>query len=57
MCVNPVFELANVTGDLLRVSVGALAINANDMAWDGSVLWLRTTLRDPATVRITFAGN
>lgn len=57
VCVNPVFELSGAPGDILRVSVGALAVNANDMAWDGHVLWLNTTLREPATVRITFAGG
>lgn len=57
VCVNPVFELSNAPGEILRVSVGALAVNATDMAWDGRVLWLNTTLHDPATVRITFAGK
>jgi hypothetical protein len=57
VCVNPVFELTNAPGELMRVSVGALQVNASDMAWDGQTLWLRSTIREPATVRITFAAN
>jgi hypothetical protein len=55
--VDPVFELANAPAELMQVSVGALVLGADGVAWDGNVLWLKTILRDPAQVRITFRGK
>ncbi|MCC6796850.1 MAG: hypothetical protein IT366_17155 [Candidatus Hydrogenedentes bacterium] len=57
VCVNPVFEMNNAPADLMQVSVGALVLGADSVAWDGKVLWLRAILREPTQVRITFRGT
>ena len=57
VCVNPVFELSNAPADLMQVSVGALVLTADSVAWDGKVLWLKTTLRESAQIRITFRAK
>lgn len=55
VCVNPVFELANAPRELAQVSLGALAPGANDVAWDGSTLWIRATIQRPTQIRVKFA--
>ncbi len=57
VCVNPVFEITNAPADLVQVSVGALVLGADSVAWDGKLLWLRATLREPSQIRITLRGT
>jgi hypothetical protein len=53
-CVHPVFELQDAPKTLSRVELNGRGLNANDYAWDGRVLWLNSTLREPANLRLTF---
>ncbi len=39
---------------LARAELGDRVLSANDYAWDGRTLWLNITLRDEATLRLTF---
>jgi hypothetical protein len=54
-CVHPVFELQGAPKMLSRVELGSRVLAANDYAWDGRTLWLNITLRDEATLRLTFS--
>ncbi len=52
--VHPVFELQGAPKMLARAELGDRVLAANDYAWDGRALWLNITLRDEATLRLTF---
>lgn len=54
MCVNPVFEFTNSPRELARVTLGALALGADDVKWDGKTMWMRATIQEPTLVRISF---
>jgi hypothetical protein len=54
-CVHPVFELQGAPKMLSRVELGSRVLAANDYAWDGRTLCLNNTLRDEATLRLTFS--
>jgi hypothetical protein len=54
-CLHPVFELQGAPKILSRVELGSRVLAANDYAWDGRTLWLNNTLRDEATLRLTFS--
>ena len=54
-CVHPGFELQGAPKMLSRVELGSRVLAANDYAWDGRTLWLNNTLRDEATLRLTFS--
>jgi hypothetical protein len=53
-CVHPVFELQNSPKTLSRVELNGRELATTDYAWDGRTLWLNTTLRREATLRLTF---
>ncbi len=53
-CVHPVLELYEAPKTLARVELNGRELTATDYAWDGHTLWLNTTLRGEATLRLAF---
>ena len=53
-CVNPVFELDGAMKPLDRITVNDSEWPANKWAWDGHVLWLDLTIREPAKIQLHF---
>ncbi len=53
-CVHPVFELQNAPKILSLVELNGRELAATDYAWDGRVLWLNATLREPTNLCLTF---
>jgi len=56
-CVNPVFELGGVSGELSDVALDGRSLSREDYAWDGQTLWLGTVIARPTTLRLTFEGS
>ncbi|NQT12642.1 MAG: hypothetical protein HQ582_07835, partial [Planctomycetes bacterium] len=55
-CPNPVFDLANASGELSAVALDDRPLGRKDYAWDGQTLWLSTDVTRPTTLQLTF-GN
>jgi hypothetical protein len=56
-CVNPVFEFDHVPGGDFRVMLAGRALEANQYAWDGRILWLDATIETPTELRVTFGHS
>jgi hypothetical protein len=53
-CVHPVFELESAPAVLDHVELDGRRLGRGDYAWDGRTLWLDATLRNEATLRLSF---
>ena len=53
-CVHPVFELETALPVLDGVELDGRRLDPDDYAWDGSTLWLDTTLRNESRLRLSF---
>ncbi len=53
-CVNPVFDLADVSNKLSGVALDRRLLRRNDYAWDGQTLWLNMDITRPTTLQLTF---
>jgi hypothetical protein len=54
ICVNPVFEIRNVSPRLAHINVDGSPLPCERYAWDGKTLWISATLRKPSNMRIAF---
>jgi hypothetical protein len=52
--VDPVFELTDVPGKLVSVSLDGRVLAANQYAWDGHTLWIDATFDKPARFNLRF---
>jgi hypothetical protein len=53
-CVHPVFEFERAPPVLDRVELDGRSLDPDEYAWDGRTLWLDTTLRNEARLRLSF---
>jgi hypothetical protein len=53
-CVNPVFELAETSGDLAGVQLAGRNLDGKEYAWDGKTLWIKATLVQDTPLRLDF---
>lgn len=56
VCVNPVFELEGAPKGKLAVMHDGRALPPEAFAWDGHVLWLDATIREPMSLNLRFAS-
>ncbi len=56
-CVNPVFELRGMTGDLAVVTLGRRALQPSEYAWDGRTLWLKADIENVEQLRLDFSNT
>jgi len=54
LCVNPVFDMANVNDKLSAVALDGRLLRRKDYAWDGQTLWLDADITRPTTLQLTF---
>ncbi len=54
-CVNPVFELRGVPGNLLRVTLQGRPVPDKEYAWDGRTFWLKADIEQKGHIRLDFA--
>ena len=52
--MHPVFELQGAPKTLSRLELDGRELTPGDYAWDGRTLWLNTTFRKSATLRLKF---
>jgi hypothetical protein len=55
VCVNPVFEIRNAPGKMLRVLIDESPIAPDRFAWDGHTLWINMTKHGPTKIRLEFS--
>jgi hypothetical protein len=54
-CVNPVFELAGASRELVGVSIDGVPLASDDFAWDGATLWVKASIDERgATIGLQF---
>ena len=56
-CINPVFELSGVPGDLGSVSLGGRHLQPAEYAWDGATLWVKADIEEPRELRLEFTSG
>ncbi len=54
-CINPVFELKNTSGKLMKVKLGNEVLQSDDYAWDGKTLWVKTNINKPSILELNFS--
>lgn len=52
--VNPVFELIGAPKELSALELDGHLLPASRYAWDGTTLWVDSTIREPAVLRMQF---
>jgi hypothetical protein len=55
VCSDPVFEIRNAPPRLIEVLINGASLDTKAYAWDGQTLWVRATLRAPATLTLRFS--
>jgi hypothetical protein len=53
-CVNPIFELINALGKLVRLDLEGRPLDPEEYAWDGRTLWLRADIHERAKLQLEF---
>jgi hypothetical protein len=53
-CVNPVIELDAAPGKLATIALDGRRVEEKQYAWDGHVLWLKSTFTDPVAITMQF---
>jgi hypothetical protein len=58
VCVNPVFEIAGVDQrrTLKEVRLNKTSLPPKSWAWDGQTLWIDSTIRERAELKLEFGG-
>ncbi|NUQ61443.1 MAG: hypothetical protein HUU20_03080 [Pirellulales bacterium] len=54
VCVDPVFELSGVPGDLAGIELAGRRLGAREYSWDGKTLWIRATLTGDTPLKWDF---
>ena len=56
-CVNPVFEVLEAPGDLMRATLDGRILEHREYRWDGQTLWLETNIDEPTALQLQFRNS